>query len=295
MLLARLQPCVSPSIRNAIDHKGHDGHQGEIQLVCFVSLVSFVVIKRHDGQWKVAYVPGGIRVVHDRCCRFSIARWCFSAARGVWARPPARRRSRSRPAAAASACCWCPPIPPTPPRISSSGISAHRSASSCRIWRPSRSMPTGSLRDTSKEVKRDIERMFSPGVIRQAHRQIDMAAASPGLAEVALLDRMIDLIVEREQLYDLVVFDTAPTGHTLQLLRMPEAMTHVDSGARQAPARAARNRPRFRRRASGGRAGRPDSCRARATARAPGSTSRAGHRPGVDVVRAGHNPRAPRD
>ena len=76
-----------------------------------------------------------------------------------------------------------------------------------------------------KDVKRDIERMFSPGVVRQAHRQIDMAAASPGLAEVALLDRMIDLIVEREQLYDLVVFDTAPTGHTLQLLRMPEAMT----------------------------------------------------------------------
>jgi len=75
------------------------------------------------------------------------------------------------------------------------------------------------------DVKRDIERMFSPAVIRQAHRQIDMAAASPGLAEVALLDRMIDLIVEREQLYDLVVFDTAPTGHTLQLLRMPEAMT----------------------------------------------------------------------
>jgi arsenite-transporting ATPase len=76
-----------------------------------------------------------------------------------------------------------------------------------------------------KDVKRDIERMFSPSVIRQAHRQIDMAAASPGLAEVALLDRMIDLIVEREQVYDLVVFDTAPTGHTLQLLRMPEAMT----------------------------------------------------------------------
>jgi arsenite-transporting ATPase len=74
------------------------------------------------------------------------------------------------------------------------------------------------------DVKRDIERMFAPAVIRQAHRQIDMAAASPGLAEVALLDRMIDLIVAREPAHDLIVFDTAPTGHTLQLLRMPEVM-----------------------------------------------------------------------
>jgi arsenite-transporting ATPase len=73
-------------------------------------------------------------------------------------------------------------------------------------------------------VKRDIELMFSPSVIRQATRQIDLAAASPGLAEVALLDRMIDLIVAREAAYDLIVFDTAPTGHTVQLLRMPDVM-----------------------------------------------------------------------
>ncbi len=75
------------------------------------------------------------------------------------------------------------------------------------------------------DVKRDIQRMFSPGVIKQAHRQIDMAAASPGMAEVALLDRIIDLIVDHERDFDRIVFDTAPTGHTLQLLRMPDAMT----------------------------------------------------------------------
>lgn len=101
-------------------------------------------------------------------------------------------------------------------------------------------------------VKQDIQRMFSPGVVRQAHRQIEMAAASPGLTEVALLDRMIDLIVDREARFDLIVFDTAPTGHTLQLLRMPDAMTtwiqalmrhrravvELDRGAEQMPEQA---------------------------------------------------------
>ena len=75
------------------------------------------------------------------------------------------------------------------------------------------------------DVKADIRKMFSPGVISQANRQIEMAAASPGLIEVALLDKMIDLIVDRSEIYDLIVFDTAPTGHTLQLLRMPDAIS----------------------------------------------------------------------
>ncbi len=76
-----------------------------------------------------------------------------------------------------------------------------------------------------EDVKRDIQKMFSAHVVKQAHRQIEMAAASPGMTEVALLDRMIDLIVDRQEKFDLIVFDTAPTGHTLQLLRMPDAMT----------------------------------------------------------------------
>jgi len=79
-----------------------------------------------------------------------------------------------------------------------------------------------------EQVKRDIAKIFSPTVVQRARKQIDLAAASPGLAEVALLDRMIDLIVSNDATtaaWDLIVFDTAPTGHTMQLLRMPDAMT----------------------------------------------------------------------
>lgn len=74
------------------------------------------------------------------------------------------------------------------------------------------------------EVKRQIGTMFNPAVVREAIRQMDLVAGMPGLADVALFDRMADLVLNRANAYDLTVFDTAPTGHTLRLLHMPEAM-----------------------------------------------------------------------
>ena len=46
----------------------------------------------------------------------------------------------------------------------------------------------------------------------------------PGAEEVALFDRMGGLIRGEDSRFDLMVFDTAPTGHTLRLIRMPELM-----------------------------------------------------------------------
>ena len=71
-------------------------------------------------------------------------------------------------------------------------------------------------------AKAGIARMFSHAVAREAERQIELASSMPGVEEVALFDRIGDLIVERFDAYDLMIFDTAPTGHTLRLLRMPE-------------------------------------------------------------------------
>jgi arsenite/tail-anchored protein-transporting ATPase len=73
-------------------------------------------------------------------------------------------------------------------------------------------------------VKLQIAKLFSPSILKEAERQIDLVSTMPGVEEVALFDRMGDLIVTRLDAYDLIVFDTAPTGHTMRLLRMPELM-----------------------------------------------------------------------
>ncbi|ABI55667.1 ArsA family ATPase [Alkalilimnicola ehrlichii MLHE-1] len=78
-------------------------------------------------------------------------------------------------------------------------------------------------------VKENIRRTVRSTMLDEALRQIDLAAHSPGAAEAALFDRMVSLILEESQAYDLLVFDTAPTGHTVRLLTLPELMgTWVD-------------------------------------------------------------------
>jgi arsenite-transporting ATPase len=73
-------------------------------------------------------------------------------------------------------------------------------------------------------VKGQIASLFSPSILKEAERQIELAATMPGVEEVALFDRMSDMIIGRLDDYEMIIFDTAPTGHTLRLLRMPELM-----------------------------------------------------------------------
>jgi arsenite-transporting ATPase len=73
-------------------------------------------------------------------------------------------------------------------------------------------------------VKEQIRHLFGPSILKEASRQIDLASTMPGAEEVALFDRMGALIRGEDERFDLIVFDTAPTGHTLRLIRMPELM-----------------------------------------------------------------------
>tara|TARA_A100001391_G_scaffold161416_1_gene120279 strand:+ start:763 stop:1785 length:1023 start_codon:yes stop_codon:yes gene_type:complete len=63
----------------------------------------------------------------------------------------------------------------------------------------------------------------------ELERQLRLSRQSPGAQEAALLERLTTLMDE-DQRYDLIVFDTAPTGHTLRLLSLPEVMAAWTEG-----------------------------------------------------------------
>ncbi|GAA1316818.1 ArsA family ATPase [Leucobacter albus] len=61
---------------------------------------------------------------------------------------------------------------------------------------------------------------------RQAAAHLELARNAPGSHEAAMLERVADLAQLPGADYDSVVFDTAPTGHTLRLLSLPTQLGH---------------------------------------------------------------------
>jgi arsenite-transporting ATPase len=75
------------------------------------------------------------------------------------------------------------------------------------------------------QAKSQLSAAFRPSVLKEALRQIEVTATMPGVADVAVFERMSDIALSKEKgETDLIVFDTAPTGHALRLLSMPESM-----------------------------------------------------------------------
>lgn len=76
-----------------------------------------------------------------------------------------------------------------------------------------------------EKIKEDVRESVSPEVLSSVYKHLDLAKSSPGTEESALFDRFVDLIALSPGEYDRIVFDTAPTGHTLRLLTLPTLLT----------------------------------------------------------------------
>lgn len=79
-------------------------------------------------------------------------------------------------------------------------------------------------------VTAQMRRYAAPEMMQELERQMRLTRQSPGTQEAALLERLSRLVTDDEAPYDLIIFDTAPTGHTLRLLTLPEAMAAWTDG-----------------------------------------------------------------
>ena len=79
-------------------------------------------------------------------------------------------------------------------------------------------------------VKMSMKSLVAPKMYGEIDRQLDLSRHSPGTMEAALLERMADLMASAKGRFDLLIFDTAPSGHTLRLLSLPEVMAAWTDG-----------------------------------------------------------------
>lgn len=84
--------------------------------------------------------------------------------------------------------------------------------------------PTEETKKYMARVKENMRGIVQPTMIEEVNRQLDLASASPGADEAALFDKLISIMIEERENFDHLIFDTAPTGHTIRLLSLPELM-----------------------------------------------------------------------
>lgn len=75
-----------------------------------------------------------------------------------------------------------------------------------------------------ERVRADAHKAVGPEVRATIDRHLDLARRAPGTLESAVVDRLADLVAGCPADHDTIVVDTAPTGHALRLLALPELL-----------------------------------------------------------------------
>ncbi|CAM3053277.1 ArsA family ATPase [Paracoccus nototheniae] len=90
--------------------------------------------------------------------------------------------------------------------------------------------PDQAVTDHLAQVGDFLAQVMPRGGRAEIDRHLSRARHAPGMAEAALLDRIAELAAGIGETIDHLVLDTAPTGHTLTLLALPEMMTAWTDG-----------------------------------------------------------------
>lgn len=98
--------------------------------------------------------------------------------------------------------------------------------------------PQATIDTHLEEVGRTLRDFMPDHLHRQVRAHLQLAAQSPGTHESAILERIAELSEQGLREYDLLIFDTAPSGHTARLLALPEIMSAWTEGLLQRRAKA---------------------------------------------------------
>lgn len=121
------------------------------------------------------------------------------------------------------------------------------------------------------QVQRTISAYANPDMMPKIREHLRLSKSAPGAQEAAMLESMCQHLVSAtdansDKKYEHIIFDTAPTGHTLRLLVLPEMMGAWTDGLlaqqrRQAKLRSVANHldSHHQMRGSGGRSGQKNS------------------------------------
>lgn len=80
------------------------------------------------------------------------------------------------------------------------------------------------------EVGDALRRLMPEHLAGEVDKHMTLSRDAPGMHEAALLERIAELVEHGLRDYDLIVFDTAPSGHTARLMALPEMMSAWTEG-----------------------------------------------------------------
>ncbi len=90
--------------------------------------------------------------------------------------------------------------------------------------------PEQTVEEHLQEVTSALRRLMPKNLLGEVDKHMELSRDAPGMQEAAMLERIAEVAEQGRENYDLVVFDTAPSGHTARLMALPEMMSAWTEG-----------------------------------------------------------------